>query len=84
MASVSKPTKAKGKSNLPNHQLVIKVNTSKGYVTLGKVGLYDESNLHSKVAKLSPEQLVKLLANAELSIQPYSSSNTDENIELII
>ena len=84
MASVSKPAKGKGKTNLPNNQLIIKINTSKGYVTLGKVGLYDESVLHSKVAQLSSEQLVKLLANAELSVVPYSSGNADENIELII
>lgn len=82
MAFVSK-TKSKSKSNLPDNQLIIKVPTSKGFVTLGKLGLYDESPLHSKVAKLSNEQLVKLLAKSELSIVPYSS-NVDEDIELDI
>ena len=78
----AKPTKsAKGKSNLPDNQLVVKVSTSQGYVTLGKIGLYNESALHSKVAKLSNEQLVKLLAKAELSIVPFSTNNKDE-IEL--
>ena len=76
----SKPTKSKsGKaSNLPEHQLVVKVSTSKGYVTLGKIGLYDESALHSAVAKLSNEQLVKLLSKAELEIVPYSNGNKDD------
>ena len=80
----SKPTKSKsGKaSNLPNHQLIIKVSTSQGYVTLGKIGLYDESALHSKVAKLSNEQLLKLFAKAELSIVAYSSPSNKDDIEL--
>ena len=79
----SKPTKSKSKSgNLPDNQLVIKVSTSKGFVTLGKVGLYNESTLHSKVAQLSSEQLVRLLSNAELSIVPYSNDNNDD-IELV-
>ena len=81
----SKPTKSKsGKaSNLPNNQLIIKVSTSKGYVTLGKIGLYNESALHSAVAKLSNEQLIKLLANAEVSIVPYTNDNKD-TIELVL
>ena len=81
----SKPTKSKsGKaSNLPNHQLIIKVSTSKGYVTLGKIGLYNESALHSAVAKLDSEQLIKLLAKAELSIVAYSANNKDD-IELVL
>lgn len=82
MAFVSKSKS--GKSNLPDNQLVVKVKTSKGFVTLGKIGLYNESALHSKVAQLSNEQLVKLLANAELSIVPYQSSNVDDDIELVI
>ena len=61
-------------ANKPNHQLIVKVATSKGFVTLGKIGLYDESALHSAVAKLSNEQLVKLLSNAELSIVAYTDS----------
>ena len=81
----SKPTKSKsGKaSNLPNHQLIIKVSTSKGYVTLGKIGLYNESALHSAVAKLSNEQLVKLIAQAELEIVAYGNGNKDA-IELVL
>ena len=81
----SKPTKSKsGKaSNLPNHQLIIKVSTSKGHVTLGKIGLYDESALHSAVAKLSNEQLIKLLSKAEVSVVPYTSDNKDA-IELVL
>ena len=81
MAFVSK--KSKGASNTPDNQLVIKVSTSKGYVTLGKIGLYNESALHSKVSALSPEQLVKLLSNAELSIVPYASSS-EEEFELLV
>ena len=81
MAFVSKSKS--GKSNLPDNQLVVKVSTSKGYVTLGKIGLYNESALHSKVGQLSNEQLIKLLSNAEVSIVPYSS-NTDDEIELVI
>ena len=81
MAFVSKSKS--GKSNLPDNQLVVKVSTSKGYVTLGKIGLYNESALHSKVAQLTNEQLIKLLSKAEVSIVPYSS-NTDEEIELVI
>ena len=73
-----------GKSKLPDQQLVVKVSTSKGYVTLGKIGLYNESALHSKVAQLTNEQLVKLLTNAELSITQYSSNANEEEIELII
>ena len=81
----SKPTKSKsGKaSNLPDNQLIIKVSTSKGYVTLGKIGLYNESALHSAVAKLTNEQLVKLLSNAEVSIQSYTNDNKDE-IKLVL
>lgn len=77
-------SKSKGKSGkLPDNQLVIKVSTSKGYVTLGKIGLYDESALHAQVAKLSNEQLVKLLSKAEVSVVPYASSNEDE-IQVIL
>ena len=73
------PTKPKsGKGNLPDNQLVIKVSTSKGYVTLGKIGLYNESALHSAVAKLSNEQLIKLLSKAELEIVAYSNGNKDD------
>lgn len=82
MAFASKKP-VKGKGNLPDNQLVIKVSTSKGYVTLGKVGLYNESALHSAVAKLSNEQLIKLLSKAELEIVAYSNDNKDD-IELII
>ena len=83
MAFVSKTKSKSNKGNLPNHQLVIKISTSKGFVTLGKIGLYDESALHSKVAQLTPEQLVKLLAKAEVSITPYAS-NDQEEIELVL
>ena len=82
MAFVSKSKS--GKSNLPDNQLVIKVSTSKGYVTLGKIGLYNESALHSKVAQLTNEQLIKLLSNAEVSIQSYTNGNVDDEIELVI
>ena len=82
MAFVSNKSKSKS-GNLPDNQLVVKVSTSKGYVTLGKIGLYNESTLHSKVAKLSSEELVRLLSNAELSIGPYSSNGNDEDIELV-
>ena len=78
-----KSKSTKSKSNLPNHQLVIKVSTSKGHVTLGKIGLYDESALHSAVAKLTAEQLLKLLAKAEVSVVPYTSDNKDA-IELVL
>ena len=81
MAFVSKSKSGKG--NLPDNQLVVKVSTSKGFVTLGKIGLYNESALHSKVAQLTNEQLIKLLSNAEVSIVAYSS-NTDDEIELVI
>lgn len=73
-----------GKGNLPDNQLVIKVSTSKGFVTLGKVGLYNESALHSKVAQLTHEQLAKLLSKAELSIVAYSNGNDSDEIELDI
>ena len=69
--------------NLPDNQLIIKVSTSKGYVTLGKIGLYNESALHSAVAKLSNEQLIKLLSKAELEIVAYSNDNKDD-IKLVI
>lgn len=71
-------------SNLPDNQLVIKVSTSKGFVTLGKIGLYNESALHSAVAKLSNEQLAKLLANAEVSIVAYENSNDKDTIQLLL
>ena len=83
MAFVSNKSKSKS-GNLPDNQLVVKVSTSKGFVTLGKIGLYNESALHSKVAQLTNEQLIKLLANAEVSIVPYSSSSSDDEIELVI
>ena len=86
-ASPEKAKSAKSKStpaNKPNHQLIVKVATSKGYVTLGKIGLYDESALHSAVAKLSNEQLVKLLSNAEVSIVPYTDSKDKEAIQLVL
>ena len=82
MAFVSKKSKSKS-GNLPDNQLVVKVSTSKGFVTLGKIGLYNESALHSKVAQLTNEQLIKLLANAEVSIVPYSSSS-EEEFELLV
>ena len=82
MAFVSKSKSGKG--NLPDNQLVVKVATSKGFVTLGKIGLYNESALHSKVAQLSNEQLIKLLANAQLEIVAYSSGSSDDEIELVI
>ena len=83
MAFASKTKSAKSKGNLPDNQLVIKIPTSKGFVTLGKLGLYNESALHEKVAQLTTEQLVKLLSKAELSVQPYSNSNVEE-VELLI
>lgn len=83
MAFASKSKTKASKGNLPDNQLVIKVPTKKGYVTLGKVGLYNESKLHSLVANLEQEQLLKLIAKAELTIQPYESS-VDEDIELDI
>ena len=83
MAFASNKSKSKS-GNLPDNQLVVKVSTSKGYVTLGKIGLYNESTLHSKVAQLSSEKLVRLLSNAELSIGPYTNGNNDDDIELVI
>ena len=83
MAFVSK-SKSSKQGNLPDNQLVVKVPTSKGFVTLGKIGLYNESSLHSKVAEFTNEQLVKLLSKAELSITPYSNGNQDDDIELDI
>lgn len=73
-----------GKSKLPDNQLIVKIATSKGFVTLGKIGLYDESALHSKVSQLTNEQLVRLLSKAELSIVPYINGNAEEEIELVI
>ena len=83
MAFASKKPKSV-KGNLPDNQLVIKIPTSKGYVTLGKIGLYDESSLHSKVAELTNEQLVKLLSKAEVSVVPYSNNGTEDPVELLI
>lgn len=83
MAFVSKSKSKSTKGNLPDNQLVIKVPTKKGYVTLGKIGLYNESKLHSLVAALDQEVLLKLIAKAELSIVPYESS-IDEEVELDI
>ena len=71
-------------SNLPDNQLIIKVSTSKGFITLGKIGLYNESALHSVVAKLSNEQLTKLLANAQLAVVEYENSNDKDTIELVL
>ena len=78
------PTKKAKKGNLPDNNLVIKINTSKGYITLGRIGLYNESTLHAKVAQLTPEQLSKLLSNAQVEVVPYESSTVDDSIELII
>ena len=75
-------SKAKKTNNLPDNELIIKVNTSEGYVTLGRIGLYNESPLHSQVTQLSNEQLTKLLANAQLSIVEYSRSSNN-NIKLV-
>lgn len=83
MAFASKSKAKASKGNLPDNQLVIRVPTKKGYVTLGKVGLYNESKLHSLVANLEQEQLIKLISKAELTIVPYESS-VDEDIELDI
>ena len=82
MAFVS-ASKKKSKGNLPDNQLIIKVKTSKGFVTLGRVGLYDESALHAKVANLPAEKLAKLLGNAQVEVVPYEEALTEE-IELII
>lgn len=71
MAFASKPKRNKG--NLPDNQLIVKVPTKKGFLTLGKIGLYNESDLHAKVAALSEEQLIKLIAKAELAVVPYES-----------
>lgn len=79
----AKPSNKKTKSNLPDNQLVIKVPTSKGFVTLGKIGLYNESNLHTKVTALDETKLKALLAKAEISIVAYSA-NIDDDIELDI
>ena len=76
------PTK-KAKNNTPDKELIIKINTSKGFVTLGRVGLYDESALHTAVSQLGPEQLCKLLASAQLEVVAYSR-DTEDNIQLII
>ena len=83
MAFASKKSSSKSKSKLPDNQLIIKVPTSKGFVTLGKVGLYDESPLHAAVSKLTSEQLIKLLSKAELAVVPYESAAADD-IELIL
>ena len=77
MAFASK-TNSKKTNNLPDKELVIKVNTSEGYVTLGRIGLYDESPLHSKVTQLSNEQLAKLLASAQLTIIEYSRTPNND------
>ena len=77
MAFASK-TNSKKTNNLPDNELVIKVNTSEGYVTLGRIGLYDESPLHSQVTKLSKEQLAKLISNAELTIIEYSRTPNND------
>ena len=82
MAFASNKSKSKS-GNLPDNQLIIKVSTSKGYVTLGKIGLYNESDLHSAVAELDSEQLAKLLAKAEVSVVPYTSDDK-EAIKLVI
>ena len=71
-------SKTKKTNNLPDKELVIKVNTSEGFVTLGRVGLYEESPLHSQVTKLSNEQLVKLISNAELTIIEYSRTPNND------
>ena len=81
-ASPKTPAK-KAKNNTPDKEHLVKVNTSKGYVTLGRIGLYNESALHTQVAKLQPEQLAKLLANASIEVVPYTRSD-DDKIELII
>lgn len=81
MAFVSSK-KSKKTNNLPSHEVVVKVSTSKGFVTLGRIGLFEESSLHSKVAQLTNEQLIKLFAKAELSIVEYSRDNNEGSIEL--
>ena len=80
-ASPKQPTK-KAKAT-PNKEIVVKVNTSKGYVTLGRIGLYDESPLHAQVSKLTQDQLAKLLANSSLEIVEYTRASSDD-IQLVI
>ena len=71
-------SKTKKTNNLPDKELVIKVNTSEDFVTLGRVGLYEESPLHSQVTQLSNEQLAKLLASAQLTIIEYSRTPNND------
>ena len=81
-ASPKTPAK-KVKKNTPDKEIIIKVNTSKGYVTLGRIGLYDESALHAQVSLLQPEQLQKLLASASVEVVQYTRSS-DDKIQLVL
>lgn len=82
-ASPTTPSKKKATKATPNKEIVVKINTSKGYVTLGRIGLYDESPLHAQVSKLTQDQLVKLLANASLEIVEYTRASSDD-IQLVL
>ena len=77
-ASPAPQASAKKKANTPNKELVVKVNTSKGFVTLGRIGLYDESALHNAVSQLTQEQLAKMFASAQLEIIDYSRDDEDK------
>ena len=70
------PTKKK--NNTPDKELIIKINTSKGFVTLGRIGLYDESSLHTAVSQLTQEQLQQLLAKASVEIVNYTRDDEDK------
>lgn len=81
-ASPKTPSK-KVTKNTPNKELIVKVNTSKGYVTLGRIGLYNESALHTQVSQLQPEQLQQLLAKSQIEVVEYTRSD-DDKIQLVI
>ena len=83
MTFASPKTPSKKAKNTPDNEIVVKINTSKGYVTLGRIGLYNESVLHKQVANLQQEQLVKLLSNAQIEIVEYTRSD-DDKIQLVI
>ena len=72
------PASAKKKAKTPDKELIVKINTSKGFVTLGRIGLYDESSLHTAVSQLTQEQLQQLLAKASVEIVNYTRDDEDK------
>lgn len=66
----------------PANDLVVYIQTKQGLRTLGRIGLFDNNIMQSKIAGATEEQLLNLAKLLSFEVVPHGENGTANDVEL--